>query len=167
MITILINFETSEVISSLVGWCKWLWELFFFIFPLKKILVLFCELVHEVRPKSCVWVLSGRTSIPAEGNGPEARVTAVRSNRRPPQPHDLVSEGRAVVAAICILKCCLTLSRWHRNRKRTQEGVSGWAAEITASKLFNMHPENLPVLTNSLLLLPKGSFVWIPWYNSQ
>lgn len=98
------HFETSEMISSLVGWCNWLWELFFFIFPFKKNagVKLFWELVHEVRPKICVWVLSGPTSIAAEGNGPEAppddtAVTTVCRNRRPPQSQDVVSEGRALV----------------------------------------------------------------------
>lgn len=31
----------------------------------------------------------------------------------------------------------------HRNRNRTQEGVSGWEAEIITAELFNIHHENL------------------------
>lgn len=51
----------------------------------------------------------------------------------------------------------------HRNRSRTQEGVSGWAVEIIAAELFNMHHEDLWAHSQiHSSCYKKASFIWIP-----
>lgn len=161
-----VDFETSEMRSSLVTWCGRLQGCFF---------SSSCKVIFGAGS----WSEAKKLHVGAEWTneqhgGRKLARSAARwycsdstSQQPPATAITWLGQWGQRGGGVCILKCCLTLSGRHRNRKRTQEGVSGWAAEIIACELFNMHHENLPALTNSLLLLPKGNFIWIVWCKSQ